>query len=142
MEQDICTTVEQSKRLLELGLDKSTADMGWNIFSDKSTRLLPIADWDLVKDGEYGVKTVPAWSLGRLLRIMPYRGQYAPSVYKFDGMYFCSYLNEDSVCEIEFHSKDSEVEPAYQMLCWLLENMDMEEMIIREYGCRINKMEE
>lgn len=138
MEQDICTTVEQSKRLLELGLDKSTADMFWAVDG-----MLLIAD-SYIKDKTQPAdkSAVPAWSLGRLLRIMPYRGQYAPSVYKFDGMYFCSYLNEDSVCEIEFHSKDSEVEPAYQMLCWLLENMDMEEMIIREYGCRINKIEE
>jgi hypothetical protein len=59
----ICTSIEQSKKLLELGLDPSTADMGWNIFIDETIRLLPIDDWDLTKDGSGNVKLCYAWSL-------------------------------------------------------------------------------
>lgn len=38
MDTKICTSIEQSKKLLSLGLDPSTADMGWNIFVDGTIR--------------------------------------------------------------------------------------------------------
>jgi len=66
-----CTDLEQSEKLIGLGLDVSTADMGWNIFADNSTRLLPINDWDLVKDGWGNVEFIPAWSLNALIGILP-----------------------------------------------------------------------
>lgn len=54
----ICTTVEQSKRLLELGLKKDTADMCLEYsagkYYPKTHRI-------------YGILNIPAWSLHRLL---------------------------------------------------------------------------
>lgn len=54
----ICTSVEQSKRLLELGLKKDTADMCLEYsagkYYPKTHRI-------------YGVLNIPAWSLHRLL---------------------------------------------------------------------------
>lgn len=49
----ICTTIEQSKRLLKLGLKPETADM--YIFDDE------------VYIGKPNVDDIPAWSLHRLL---------------------------------------------------------------------------
>ena len=63
----ICTTREQSDRLLALGLNKETADCA----------LLPLTDEVasvLVKPSTNDIKfTIPAWSLERLLEMLPGR---------------------------------------------------------------------
>ena len=51
----ICTTIEQSKRLLELGLKPETADM--YIFDDE------------VYIGKPNIDDIPAWSLHRLIEL-------------------------------------------------------------------------
>ena len=67
----ICTTREQSERLLALGLKKETADMVWlnhALTEDYDDwRSEPIyKDWEgWQKDG------IPAWSLHRLIEMMP-----------------------------------------------------------------------
>ena len=53
----ICTTLEQSKKLLELGLKPETADM--YIFDDE------------VYIGKPNVDDIPAWSLHRLIELLP-----------------------------------------------------------------------
>ena len=67
----ICTSVEQSKRLLALGLKKETADMMY--ITDKNVpdeyrlyRLIPEYDEQCP---EYLIH-IPAWSLHRLVEIM------------------------------------------------------------------------
>lgn len=63
------TDREQSKKLAEI-LSLESADMGWNLFVDETTRILPIDDWDLVKNGSGNVKFSPAWSLAALLDVI------------------------------------------------------------------------
>lgn len=63
------TDLEQSKKLAEI-LPLESADMGWNVFVDGTVRILPIDDWDLVKDGSGNVKFYPAWSLAALLDVL------------------------------------------------------------------------
>ena len=60
----ICTTREQSERLLELGLKKETADMCCTI-DERDNIVIGLID----RAVEY---IVPAWSLGRLIEMMPY----------------------------------------------------------------------
>lgn len=61
----ICTTKEQSDRLLALGLNKETADCALLPLTDKVTSVL-------VKPTTNDIKfTIPAWSLGRLIKLMP-----------------------------------------------------------------------
>lgn len=73
----ICTDIEQSKKLIELGIDINTADMMWD-------------DWSLIDEGwklsvgyypeiekDYGRKCYPAWSLAALLDILR---NMAPSI--------------------------------------------------------------
>ena len=61
----ICTTREQSDRLLALGLNKETADCALLPLTDKVTSVL-------VKPITNDIKfTIPAWSLGRLIKLMP-----------------------------------------------------------------------
>ena len=73
----ICTTREQSERLLILGLKKETADMtihikndgGWYVTAD------PFYEWeddvDILPTLEETEQILPAWSLGRLIKLMP-----------------------------------------------------------------------
>lgn len=59
----ICTTREQSERLLALGLKKQTADMWYPHFA--KTCPIPLVDEVLTIDD------IPAWSLHRLIEMMP-----------------------------------------------------------------------
>ena len=62
----ICTTKEQSERLLALGLKKETADCYWT---------KPFGDWiAIVGGGKIDEDNIPAWSLHRLIEILgPHR---------------------------------------------------------------------
>ena len=62
----ICTTREQSERLLALGLKKETADMCFDIESNVSSSELPRAF--TLKNRH---RIIPAWSLHRLIEVMP-----------------------------------------------------------------------
>lgn len=61
----ICTSREQSERLLALGIKKETADMHWAYHSVTATRYIIAHPCDGV--GE----CIPAWSLHRLIEMMP-----------------------------------------------------------------------
>lgn len=58
----ICTSIEQSKRLLALGLKKETADMWYPHFA--KTYPIPLVDEVLTTDD------IPAWSLHRLWELV------------------------------------------------------------------------
>ena len=60
----VCTNRVQSERLLELGLKKETADMRWERISEK------YAYYPSTKT-PYASSDIPAWSLGRLVEMMP-----------------------------------------------------------------------
>ena len=62
----ICTDIEQSKKLIELGIDVNTADMFW-LTTDKSR--LHILVEDLEKYSRWDC--MPAWSLSALLNLLP-----------------------------------------------------------------------
>ena len=59
----VCTSRVQSERLLALGLNKETADMWYPHFA--KTYPIPLVDEVLTTDD------IPAWSLGRLIEMLP-----------------------------------------------------------------------
>lgn len=77
----IATTIEQSKHLLELGLDPNTADMCWvkdyteqwvliaDAKSNIQHRLEGMYEYSGLKWQEH-IALVPAWSLSALLEVM------------------------------------------------------------------------
>ena len=62
----VCTTKEQSQRLLELGLKPETADMCYSYKPKHLADTTPEKDWVLQIARPIGTD-VPAWSLHRLL---------------------------------------------------------------------------
>lgn len=61
----VCTTRDQSERILSLGLKRETADCALLPLTDKVTSVL-------VKPSTNDIKnTIPAWSLNRLIEMMP-----------------------------------------------------------------------
>lgn len=65
----ICTTKEQSERLLALGIKAETADMVWSDLSE-----VPICHpYNRIKGlaSDLDDKVHPAWSLSRLLEMIP-----------------------------------------------------------------------
>lgn len=91
-----CTTKEQSERLLTLGLKKETADCSW--ISNTSnitykTHWRSIMGW--FEDGD-----LPAWSLHRLIEMIPKRIKYKNDYYHFDVFseingYMADYVDPD-----------------------------------------------
>ena len=72
----ICTTREQSERLLALGLKKETADCALLPLTDKVTSVL-------VKPSTKDIKnTIPAWSLHRIVAMIE-------EDFQSDGRFFC-----------------------------------------------------
>jgi hypothetical protein len=71
---NIATTIEQSKHLLELGLDPKTADMFW-MDTNSVKPCLKLMDDGIFNHRNYLVRfpnsSLPAWSLSALLEVMP-----------------------------------------------------------------------
>lgn len=92
----ICTTREQSELLLALGLKKETADCALLPLTDKVTSVL-------VKPSTNDIKnTIPAWSLHRLLCIIPKYIQVPDNVweYKHD-----LYLSIDEELHVRYYEE-------------------------------------
>lgn len=126
----ICTSIEQSKKLIELGIDVNTADFMWEYNPDKETywnkpTIIPIDDYIFVND-------IPAWSLSALLSILPLHIIVNGKVYKF-GMSKGfnkngeTYAIKYSIFNTTFyyHMTDfynSPIDAAFEMISWLKEN--------------------
>lgn len=112
----IATTIEQSKKLIELGIDVNTADMYYykeNVFNNA---LATFNGALLVKGNskpeiEY---TIPAWSLSALIEQI----QDSAGLAKDYGLWFC-YDNSKSHCTKHYNNP---VDAAFEMVCYLLEN--------------------
>lgn len=62
----ICTTKEQSNKLIELGISTYTADMTLQEYIDPETE-----DKEVAEIAGYGMDRVASWSLGALVKLMP-----------------------------------------------------------------------
>ena len=69
----ICTSLVQSERLLALGLKKETADMHLEFYVNGSHNVwaYTIEKSDEIWDGRCQYGCIPAWSLHRLIEMMP-----------------------------------------------------------------------
>ena len=136
----ICTTIEQSKKLMELGIDVHTADMYW---LNRHIDLTETKYESFVVDrynkhidffNSYAVavdnnEIVPSWSLSALLGLMPKNESKTIDLclggsngveHTFDWFCTCD-ENEDPYGYKTFHSK-SPIDCTFEMICWLKEN--------------------
>jgi hypothetical protein len=127
----ICTSIEQSLKLIELGIDVNTADMYYydkNIFSGAMSAFNGVL---LIRGDKFPDNTTPAWSLSALLKLMPYRTEaskresYGKIMKRdtWDGE-FC-FICYPKGLEKNKHLSgyhNNPVDAAFEIICWLLEN--------------------
>ena len=98
----ICTSIEQSLKLIELGIDVKTADMCW--CNENDVIAVPYNSACEI------VKYAPAWSLSALLDIIPNW-----TMDKTDKINLtCNPYYHCEVCYNDY------VDAAFEMICWLL----------------------
>jgi hypothetical protein len=127
----IATTIEQSKHLLELGLDPKTADMVWmGIYYAAGGYRLEVLHREVFE--EIGEEDIPAWSLSALLKVMPKNTNETYHLFSSMmadqlGSWVCDrskyYMGADghNKNDYECFKSNSPVTAAYEMVCWLLE---------------------
>lgn len=111
----ICTTIEQSKKLIELGIDVDSADMMW-IIDGINNPYIAVTDINVY------LHDTPAWSLSMLLELIPSNDkadEYYVETESHSDYYIVRYKNCWDGC---IHSEDSEVsllDAVFEMICWL-----------------------
>ena len=86
----VCTSIEQSRKLLALGLKKETADCCYYYYDGEY--LIAFAE-----DAKYP-SDIPAWSLHRLIEMCPYVIRSLPSLYltmSSDSVFYCTEDNNE-----------------------------------------------
>ena len=128
----ICTSVEQSQKLIELGIDVNTADMHYykNSFGDYIEGLYHSSD---LKEGFElkGIEYIPAWSLSALLELIPpYLGEFKDGIdfgfsKAMNGKWYSAHYIQLDNSGLATFSKtvtgDTAIDAAFEMVCWLKE---------------------
>lgn len=134
----ICTTIEQSKKLMELDIDINTADMCWSLFTliingnknDIKQVLLSTSYREVTKQPAPDfIERYPAWSLSALLELMP--KDESKTIYLClggsNGMehtfdwFCCCDENDEPYGYKTFHTSNP-IDCIFEMVVWLKEN--------------------
>ena len=112
----ICTTLKQSKKLIELGIDINTADMYYQWYSETESAL------HVGKGSKNLNADCPAWSLAALFDFLPEHIQVSPSLKQ--SKYMCNYHNGIVEFGDDYHKEKSTnlFDAVFEMVCWLKEN--------------------
>lgn len=160
----ICTTREQSERLLALGLKPETADMVYHYTKSKISTL----EWELqtkpptlrgkfwtseritklTRRGETGEevfdklwgKDVPAWSLSRLLELLPTEipdpksgfKPHHPELIKEKQGYVLSIRRYTADCLVGTYIEDDPIECCVSMIGWLIRHGYFDEQYLND----------
>lgn len=127
----ICTDIEQSKKLMELGIDANAADMCLRYrWSNNSFINLPCAE----KAREPITGDIPAWSLSALLKLMPFHIikhniRYGISFWKgynSGGDTYCyEYISNEEFKLFETKHHNDPLDAAFEMVCWLIKEKNI-----------------
>lgn len=109
------TTIEQSKRLVELGLDPRSADMFWDTLGECHVDNHHIIA-EVTKDNGFDLQrdVYPAWSLDALLKVFPFPYQISRSRDGSIRFMLLNFKRQDTF--------DTELEAVYTMVVQLLED--------------------
>lgn len=114
----ICTTIEQSQKLMGLGIDVHTADMHWTIIDQ-------IYYLEVKQGIELSEDDIPAWSLSALLSVLPSvikrNGKRMFLTMEKAGAYNLYYKSPDRLDEF-WETKEEPIDAAFEMVFWLKEN--------------------
>ena len=119
----ICTTIEQSKKLIELGLDANTADMYYPYLGSEEYGDTPRVGKGMVYSGK---EDIPSWSLSALLNLLPHTD--------LDGVELNNYSDDRKVWTALFYWKnirtqikiaDNPFDAVFKVVCWFLENKEI-----------------
>ena len=117
----ICTTIKQSKKLMELGIDRKTSDLYYWCGSNLRIGGYKAQDEEL---------DIPAWSLSALFEILPNdevtsttetRGGWDIKFEKYFDIWFAEYETEKHNNDFSL-SASNPIDAAFQMVVWLKEN--------------------
>ena len=121
----ICTSIEQSKKLIELGIDINTADMH-HVLIDSDKEI-----YDIGLGNYIGILPhYPAWSLTALFEILPNdevtsttvtRGGWDIKFEKYFDIWFAEYETEKHNNDFSL-SANNPLDAAFEMIVWLKEN--------------------
>lgn len=119
----ICTSLEQSKKLLELGIDVNTADMHystWTILNGEY--ILSPNQGETIEElqEDYGEQVIPAWSLTALLEIIP-NIEIRSKVQNFDNKSWCISSHDDKDHNHIWAYGDELVDACVELICKLKE---------------------
>ena len=107
MNTKICTSIKQSKKLIELGIDRNTADMCWQ------NNEFPI--------GFNDDDAIPAWSLSALLKMLPLPTLEETMITTTETKWKCTiYCEHYAKYWSELHN--DAIDALFEMVCWLKEN--------------------
>lgn len=114
----ICTDIEQSKKLIELGIDANTADMYY---------MWTGSDWMpcLMEDGDYNnLGYIPAWSLSALLELMPERDGRSPELNRpiNTNKWWVLYHSTAFLSLLRTKECNTPLDAAFEMICLLLKD--------------------
>lgn len=124
---NIATTIEQSKHLLELGLNPKTADMWWSnrfVYWLHTPMIGVATEQNQLYTFKWCEEDIPAWSLSALLEVMPNNDYWEICLWQYkDQRWQCVFDDvEFSNGETKAFIADTPIGAAYEMVCWLLEN--------------------
>ena len=134
----ICTSIEQSKKLIELGIDRKSSDMYWWYTSLRYYI-------EAMDDGDFNEAEghIPAWSLTALMNLLPSEftevGKYSTTKYEINIRKY-KLTDEVNLHQIAYGSykwhedggytwsdmintgeKEELLDAAFEMVCWLKE---------------------
>lgn len=143
----ICTSIEQSKKLIELGIDVNMADMKYMFLKEDSSKVTNIP---FVKDNDEpewpsdsAYDFIPCWSLATLMNMLPSefteKGEYSETTYSIDirkyaltddvdiyqiayGNYHWTHGGHSWSDMVNSGQKEELIDAVFQMICWLKEN--------------------
>lgn len=123
----ICTTREQSERLLALGLKKETADMHYeNRLEGELPRIMPHkTEMDYFDLWE---SVIPAWSLARLVDLMPQSIECEGNT-----LYLTIYAGDVFYTNWKEHTPLARTLDLYEHLIWYIEWLIKEGHFNKEY---------
>lgn len=106
------TDIEQSKKLVELGIDVNTADMYW----DDWKRMTKLISFPKVA-GVIRIKDLHCWSLAALFDLLPTIKNYIPTLRRLsDGGYSCVYRHKTDNSDWIWYNADNPVDACVDMI--------------------------